>query len=155
MRMDKNKMLKELNVLLLDAFKKFDDKPDQFYKCYMDGVTDALDMVMRCEDDAPNEPEEKGLLFYEPLSGRYFTMTLDAFDQALKKVRKIANAGDVMTVNDWFECLGLEPQMVFGYAYFWETIPDPFVSTSTDIRNGKPVWTIYYTEKPTNKSIIA
>lgn len=155
-----NDFLRNVSHLLCEAFVKFEDKPDQFYKCYMDGVTDMLNLVVErdhTEDQTrlnAEPPKDAGITFFEPLSGRYFDMSLEKFDQAVREVLRQSRTCPNITVNEWFDTLGLEPQLVFGDAYYWLNIPDPFLNTTTEVINGKPVCVIHYMERPTNAPAI-
>lgn len=149
--------VKQIAKLLNDALEKYDDP--SFLWAYMRGVSDALDAVNSCigskedakegrkETDEKNEPETS--LYYEPLSGRYFSMPSEDFTFILNEV--MTSDKKSMTVNEWFSMLGLEP-LVLSEHYYWPIINGNFAYVTPGASDKAPEWCIHYNNMPILKT---
>ena len=61
-----------------------------------------------CSDLDFGSSDEVEHLFYDEFSERYFTSTIDKVLQAEYHLNRNLALGGIMTLNDWFEFLGLE-----------------------------------------------
>ena len=95
-------------------------------------------------------------LFYEPESGRYFMSTWNDITKAANELNASAltNMSGVISLNDWFEKLGLDP-VAMGEEVGWTTVNGPRsiidISISSHItKDNVPCGAIYYNVRPTS-----
>lgn len=129
-----NKILQLLN----DGRQKYDNP--SMYQIYMHGILDTLNAVNDLlgskkgpgagegEKPTSEKDEQETSLYYEPLSGRYFSMPAEDFNSVLNEV--MTSGKKSMKVNEWFKMLGLEPLMLAAH-YYWPIINGNFAYVAT------------------------
>lgn len=157
------RILDKFRSMTVSAMEKYDRRPAEEFKAYMNGFIDFMNFAMMADDMDSNKPEQTTsnkpkytpireinpeVLYYEPISGQFIDIspvTLKRF--ILEFDRTIKEEGEA-TLNDWLNKLGLR-QMDDGWLFVWHAWQGRFdISPRNQIIDGKMVVTMNYLHYP-------
>lgn len=76
------------------------DKEKEIHENSVINNMKELKTIPVCDDDE--------VMYYEPITGRYFACTKETLDAAVNEINRLLNLGDEVTLNTFFDELGLE-----------------------------------------------
>ena len=124
---------------------------DQPVELFPQKKAEAYEDIRKDEEDrkeTDEKDESETSLYYEPLSGRYFSMPAEDFNSVLNEV--MTSGKKSMKVNEWFDMLGLEPLMLAEH-YHWPFIISNFAYVTPGASDKAPEWHIHYGYMPVLK----
>lgn len=97
------------------------------------------------------ESEDSGQVFYEPFTGRYFQATVQDIRAAVNNINADLNRGDEVTLNDFFDYIGLD-RVDIGDYFVWSQEFEGLASTTWNAYlapgRSKPCLTLKYENGP-------